>query len=87
MKTSFEGYLVHTDKGLRVFSDSALLSVSVPWTIDVVDPGNRVTDKASSAFRSRLKFCQDGEGNIVWAEYIWKAAISSKDKWVSCQAL
>jgi hypothetical protein len=77
LKTSFEGYLVHTDKGLRVFSDSALLSVSVPGTIDVVDPGNRVTDKASTVpSGSRLKFCQDGEGNIVWAEYIWKAAIS-----------
>lgn len=77
LKSAFEGYLVNTDGGQKVFSESALLPVSIPGAIDVVDLDNKVTDKASAVpSGSRLKFHQDSEGKIVWAEYIWKAEVS-----------
>lgn len=76
-KTVLEGYLVKTDSGQRIFSDGALLSISIPGIIDVVDHENKVTDKASAVpSGSKLKFYRNSQGDIVWAEYIWKANIS-----------
>lgn len=76
-KSVLEGHLVKTASGQRIFSDGTLLPITVPGNIDVVDHDNRVTDKVSSVpSGSRLKFYRNSQGDIVWAEYIWKANVS-----------
>ncbi len=76
-KSPFEGYLVKTDDGPRIFSDGALLPLSVPGNIDVVDAERHVKDKISAVpSGSKIQFYANPEGSIVWAEYIWKANVS-----------
>lgn len=76
-KSSFEGYIVKTQEGLRVFGDDKILWYTVPENIDVVDLVNQRKDKASAVpSGSRLRFYISPVGGIVWAEYVWKANVS-----------
>lgn len=80
-KSSFEGHLVKTTDGLEIFGDSAVMWFKVDEDLDVVDHGAQKTDKASAVpSGSRLRFYMNHLGDIVWAEYVWKANVSVEGK-------
>ena len=76
-KAAFEGFLVKTSTGLRIFSDYSLTWFTVPSNLEVADPVARVTDNPSRVpSGSRLRFYINPVGDVVWAEYVWKAGAS-----------
>lgn len=75
----FEGFLVRTTTGYRVFGDTSTLLISIPDNLVVVDSSNRKKETVASVPNgSRLKFYVDSRGQAVWAEYVWKAGASAE---------
>ena len=76
-KWPFEGFLVRTATGYKVFGDSSTLLITIPDDLYVVDPANRKKEAVGAVTSgSRLKFYVDGKGQAVWAEYVWPAGAS-----------
>ncbi len=80
-KSFFEGHLVKTKDGLEIFGDSAVMWFKADENLDVVDHDAQKTDKASAVpSGSKLRFYMNRLGDIVWAEYVWKANLSAEGK-------
>jgi len=76
-KASFEGFLVKTSTGLRIFNDYTMTWFTVPEDLDVADPANKErTICGDVPSGSRLKFYINPVGDVVWAEYVWRADVS-----------
>jgi len=76
-KVSFQGYLVKTSTGLRIFNDGGMTFLTVPENLEVVDFEARKVDRAGSVpSGSRINFYLSPVADVVWAEYVWKAAVS-----------
>lgn len=74
---AYEGNLVLTSTGFKVFGDYSLLRLSIPANLQVVDPVNRSVDVAQNVPQgSRVRFQVGSTGAVVWAEYVWKAGAS-----------
>ena len=77
-KWPFEGFLVRTATGYKVFGDSSTLLITIPDDLSVIDSANRKKEAVSDVTSgSRLKFYVDGKGQAVWAEYVWPAGASA----------
>ncbi|MGE5580868.1 MAG: PEGA domain-containing protein [Bacillota bacterium] len=75
----FEGFLVRTTDGYKVFGDNSILLIDIPDSLVVVDPSNRRKEAVASVpSGSRVKFYVDSGGQAVWAEYVWKAGVSAE---------
>jgi hypothetical protein len=73
----YEGFMVQTGSGYRVFGDDSVLKIDIQSDLEVVDPVNRIEDPAQGVpSGSRVRFYVDSSGNAVWAEYVWKAGVS-----------
>lgn len=78
-KWPFEGFLVKTASGYKVFGDASTLLVGIPDGLSVIDATNRTKDPVASVPPgSRVKFYVDSSGQAVWAEYVWRAGASAE---------
>jgi hypothetical protein len=76
-KSVFECHLVNSKDGPIVFGENSIMSFKLQETVNVLDSANRRSDKISQVpSGSRIRFYVSNLGEVVWAEYVWKAEVS-----------
>ena len=76
-KSVFDCYLVNSKDGPVVFGENSIMSIKLQENMNVLDTSNRKNDKISQVpSGSRIRFYLNDSGDVVWAEYLWKAEVS-----------
>lgn len=74
---SFECYLVHSENGTIFYGENSVLSLKMKDAIDVIDHAGRRKDKVSQVpSGSKVRLYVNNAGEVVSAEYVWKADVS-----------
>lgn len=74
--SSFEAHLV---QGSALFGEAGKLPLTLPPGIEVVDVHSRnAEDVREVPFGSRIRFSLGPSGDVVWAEYVWRADTSAR---------